>query len=127
MPKSIRIAVSPFAIITFAGLRSRCTTPASCAAAMPAAIWRASASARSSRAPTRRHTPGSGRRPVLPRPHSRRTPSPILRLLDEHDVLEADRRGLGVGAAHLVDRALEREVAVAAAARGGELVELTGR
>ena len=44
MPKSMMTACSP-SIMMLAGLRSRCTTPASCAAANPAATCRMIASA----------------------------------------------------------------------------------
>ena len=43
MPKSMMMASASFSIITFAGLRSRWTTPASCAALRPDATWRAMA------------------------------------------------------------------------------------
>ena len=46
MPKSMISACSSSPIMMLAGLRSRCTTPASCAAARPDATWRAISSAR---------------------------------------------------------------------------------
>ena len=44
MPKSMMSAWPSAVTITFSGFMSRCTTPTSCAAAMPSAICRASAS-----------------------------------------------------------------------------------
>ena len=46
-PKSVIRIRPPPSSMMFAGFRSRCTTPRSCAAARPAQIWRASSIARS--------------------------------------------------------------------------------
>ena len=45
MPKSVISASSPAPTITLAGFRSRCTTPAACAATSPAQMRRAMRSA----------------------------------------------------------------------------------
>jgi hypothetical protein len=63
-PKSVMRALPRPSIITFAGFRSRCTKPRSCAAASPAQRSRASASALS-----------GGRRPMRRSSDARSSPS----------------------------------------------------
>ena len=87
-PKSVmRTCPSPSSM-TLAGLRSRWTTPRSCAAARPAQIWRAISSARS-----------SGKRPMRRSSEARSSPSTYsiernVRAVDLVDVVDAADVGM---------------------------------